>query len=134
MNDLIPAFADKYDKDIQEGLEPLPSFVMVKTMHVECRKMLKERQEQKDNVKKRKSHLTKCMQSAEASVGVGLHAVHLTPTKPSKNSLHSTNICLGEDPTTIAALKSDGEGKKNGNSNDDSPFTSVQDSMKTLVP
>ena len=105
INDLIPTFAEKYNKNIEEGLEPLLSFAMAKNMHVECRKMLKDRQEQKVSVKKRKEHLTESMQSTEVSVGIGLHAVRLTPTKEPNTSSYSTNICLGEDPTTIVALK-----------------------------
>ena len=42
MNDLIPTFTEKYDKDIEEGLESLPSFVMAKNIYAEYRKMLKE--------------------------------------------------------------------------------------------
>ena len=45
LNDLIPAFAEKYDKDIEEGLEPLLSFIIAKNMHTTYRKILKDRQE-----------------------------------------------------------------------------------------
>ena len=62
------------------------------------------------------------MQSVEASVGIGLHTVHLTLTKQLKTSSHSTNIYLGEDPTTIAALKSNCKGKKDRNNNNNSPI------------
>ena len=65
-------------------------------------------------------------------VDISLHTVHLTPTKQSKTSLYSVNICLGEDPTTITALKSDCKGKKDGNSNNISPFSSMQDSIKDI--
>ena len=43
MNNLIHTFAEKYDKDIKERLELLPSFVIAKNMHAEYRKMLKDR-------------------------------------------------------------------------------------------
>ena len=43
MSDLIPAFADKYNKDTQEGLELLLLFIMAKNIHMQYQKMLKER-------------------------------------------------------------------------------------------
>ena len=54
------------------------------------------------------------------------------PPKKYKTPYYSTNICLGEDPTIIVAAKSKGKGKKDGNSNNNSPFTSVQDCMKDI--
>ena len=70
------------------------------------------------------------MQVAEASKGIGLHKASFATT-PNKTSLHSTNMTLGEDPSTISASKSKGSGFKD-NSNNTTPFTSVQDNMKEL--
>ena len=55
MNNFIPTCTEKYDKDIEEGLELLLSFVMAKNMHIEYRKILKDYQEQKNNVKREKN-------------------------------------------------------------------------------
>ena len=57
MNVVIPALAATCDDQIDLGLVHPSSFLIAKSINLDCRKMLKEHQDEKDNNKKRKKSL-----------------------------------------------------------------------------
>ena len=65
-NDVISAFAKKYDKDVEDQVESLPSFIIARKTHDECLKMNKERDEAKLAEKMRKEARTEAMNRFES--------------------------------------------------------------------
>ena len=131
MNDYLPSFEKKYDGDINNNINPLPSFVMAKNMKEAHDKMLKDHEDMKKAKEEKRKELLNDMKKAEASVGIGLENIHT----PQKTSLHSTNLSSGENASTTSALLSSGDhSNKNNSANNDkgNPFSPIQDQMKSM--
>ena len=122
---MTPDFAKKHDKNVEDKMQSLPSFVMAKNMLEEHTKTNKEHEEKKLAEKEKKIARSEAMNRLNEDKNIGLQNLvgnHNIFTPP-KTSMHSTNLTLNENPSTIASSSS-----KGGN-NDDSPFVPVQDCM-----
>ena len=61
LNDVVPDFAKKCDKDVEDQVESLPSFIMARNACDEHNEMNKERDEAKLAEKQRKEARTETM-------------------------------------------------------------------------
>ena len=112
-DDATLAFAKKNGKDVEDQVESLPSFIIAINARDEHLKMNKERYEANLAEKLREEARTEAMNRFENEQGTGLKSLLSTPIfTPPKISLHSANLTINENPTTIAS------GASKGGSND----------------
>ena len=66
MESIFPLLNSEHEKNLDNGVEPLTSFIMAEKLHAEHEKMKKEREDDKESHKNAKALLTESMKFLES--------------------------------------------------------------------
>ena len=102
MDETLLPLSKKYDLDVKNNVNPLPSFVMAKIIHKSCISMLKELSNLKKQKEEKRVKLLADIKQAETSIGIGLEdARNANAHTPPKTSTRSTNLASRENATNM---------------------------------